>query len=651
MKKHLDVILMVTAALLIGALTAVFSQIRPLLHMSAKASYEEEEAVKTVLMTGTGKCSIIMNDEDADNTGRYVNKLSVTIYPKEEKALSLLITVHTDKEGESVSYTVKDRNPVYVKNEIIRIDRENVVSVDIESPDRAAFSVSDIKLLNSFSFNFLVFIFATLSSAALLYCIRLYLRNKDINIKSAIIRVFLVAASCFGVCLCVCLPANKVGYDEETHLQAVMQIASFPSNELHISEGLMNQLSVTEFNNPDAQPGSKEEILEYETALSQDSDYKGGARTPRFHVMANRVPAYLSMAVAAKVGKGLSLPWPVVLRMIRCANLIVYIILIWLSLRVLPFGHMLMAVIGLLPQNLFLASTVSYDPFVTGCLLLGTSFMLRLLCPEADGKGKFIRDTLLMVLFMFLGCLPKAVYAPLMLMALTVPFRRINDRQQRIIFICAVISVFVFTMLLFVIPTIVAPVDTGDVRGGSDVSEMSQMGFIFSNPLRFIWILLSQMARWIPQCLIGPDCTTFMGHLVTGTYGFKGFWFIYFVLFVLTSALPKENSFLTAKERLWNLFMCFGAGVLIWSAMYISFTSPGATEISGVQGRYFIPVLFPVYISLFGGVVGIVNIKMPSGKLAKLVSNERIWYYLTMAVLIGLMAVTLWKTVVFPYCM
>lgn len=650
MKKQYEPVFMIIAALMIGALTTVFSQIGPFLHMSAKASYTEKEAVKTVLFPGTGKCTVIFSDENEDTAGRYINKLSVTVYPKEERPLELLITVYTDEDGKITGHEQRDINPLYVKNEMIRIDRKNVVSVDIESADRAEFSVSDIRVLNGFSFHFNVFLFSVLSSFAMLFCIRLFFRDRDKAPSVIIRRFFLTAAFCFGVSMCICLPANKTGYDEETHLQAVMQTASFPSNELHVSQGLMNQLTVTEYNNPAAQPGTAEEMSEFENALSKDVDYKEGARNPEFHVMANRVPAYLSMALAAKAGKWLSLPWPVILRMMRIANLSVYIILMWLTLKVLPFGHMLAAVIGLLPQNIFMASTVSYDPFVTGCLMLGTAFLLRLARAEEEDSG-MLRDTFCMLLFLFLGCLPKAVYAPLILIALIIPFRRIGGKQRKTVYICAVISVFVLTMLLFVIPTILAPADTGDIRGSSDVSEMSQIGFILANPLRFAWILISQMVRWIPQCLIGPDCTTFMGHLVTGTAGFREMWFIYFLLFVAASAIQKENRFLTAKERLWILFMCFGAGVLVWSAMYVSFTSPGAPEIDGVQGRYFIPVLFPVYLSLFGGAASLIAAKKPDGKSAKLVSNERIWYDAMMTVLVGLMMLTVWKAVILPHCM
>lgn len=651
MKKYLNVICMLTAALVIGALSAVLSQMGPFLHMSAKASYNENAAVKTVLMTGTGKCTIIMNDEDPETSGRYIYKLSAAVYLKEDKAADLLVTVYTDDGSSTEKYRISDKNPVYVRNEIIKIDRENVVSVDIETADKSAFSVSDIKVLNNFTFNYIVFICAALSANAILFCAGLFFKKDRGDAAADVRKAFVTAAACFGVCLCICLPANKVGYDEETHLQAVMQTASFPSNELHISDGLMNQLIVTEFNNPEAQPGTFEEIQEFEKALSRNVNYKEGDRAPQFHVMANRVPAYLAMAIAAKAGKGLSLPWPVILRLMRLSNLAVHIMLIWLSLKVLPCGHLLMAVIGLLPQNLFMAATVSYDPFVTGCLMVGFAFLLKNLLGKEEALKILVRDTALMLFFMFLGCLPKAVYAPLMLTALAVPFRRLKDRQQKTVYMCAVISVFVFTMLLFVIPTVVAPADAGDTRGAADVSEMSQMSFILSDPFGFVRILLSQMIRWIPQCLIGPDCTTFMGHLVTGSTAFKGYWPIYFLLFVLSSAGCRENIQIKAKERLWTVFMCFGAGVLVWSAMYVSFTSPGASEIAGVQGRYFIPLLFPVYLSLFGGVLFSAGTESDEGKTAVLVRNERIWYDLTIAALVVLMTLSVWRAVILPYCM
>ena len=58
------------------------------------------------------------------------------------------------------------------------------------------------------------------------------------------------------------LPSTKVGYDEETHMQSVFAIAAIPSGELHFNDAALNQVLITEYNNPGALPGSGEESKE-----------------------------------------------------------------------------------------------------------------------------------------------------------------------------------------------------------------------------------------------------------------------------------------------------------------------------------------------------------------------------------------------------
>ena len=47
-----------------------------------------------------------------------------------------------------------------------------------------------------------------------------------------------------------------------------------------------------------------------------------------------------------------------------------------------------------------------------------------------------------------------------------------------------------------------------------------------------------------------------------------------------------------------NLIMILGTAAIIWTSMYASYTAVGADSISGVQGRYFIP-LFLAFFSCF----------------------------------------------------
>lgn len=47
---------------------------------------------------------------------------------------------------------------------------------------------------------------------------------------------------------------------------------------------------------------------------------------------------------------------------------------------------------------------------------------------------------------------------------------------------------------------------------------------------------------------------------------------------------------------MWILVLCIATAVLVWTSMYIAFTTPGNTYIDGVQGRYYIPFLFLLWL-------------------------------------------------------
>ena len=370
------------------------------------------------------------------------------------------------------------------------------------------------------------------------------------------------------------------------------------------------------------------------------------------------------MAVTMKAAKGLNLNWSAIIILIRLANLFTYVALMYLAIRVLPEGHALMCLIALFPQNLFLASTCSYDAFVTAAMCAGTAFCVRIL--RSDSLN--IKDAVFMCLFMLLSCLVKAVYAPVMLIGLAVPKKIFRSSRERAYYCCFLAAVCLITVLFFIMPTVLAPSAGGDTRGSSDVSEMTQIGFILSNPFKYAWILLSQMVRWIPQCLIGPDCTTFMGHIVNGSTAFKGYYIPYFaILLILLLAgiaeklLLKTDNGISPVQRLWALFMCFGASVLTWTSMYVAFTSPGKGEIDGVQGRYFIPLFFLIYFFLGAdhvkkagvtdagtgvAVAGAANGGIAAGTNALLDRIRPIWYYIMSEILALLTALSVFTSVI-----
>lgn len=77
-------------------------------------------------------------------------------------------------------------------------------------------------------------------------------------------------------------------------------------------------------------------------------------------------------------------------------------------------------------------------------------------------------------------------------------------------------------------------------------------------------------------------------------------WIIYVgaVLVLLTNTQSAAGRRLAGRQRLFMFLMAGAAAVFIWTALYISYSEPGNTYIDGVQGRYYIPFLFPLYLAL-----------------------------------------------------
>lgn len=662
MKRQFKWILILGISLLVGAVFSVSTDFNMLLRKNDRAGYTEEEEIQTVLIKGSGSLTVLFSDEGKPGEGRYVNRLKLTLYPREERPLSLTaIVTYLTEDGKAETLTIEDTNPLYVKQEVLRIRKDHVISVDL-SADGGSFSVGDIRVDNDVHFNFLLFLTGVLLTFPVLY---LLFFRKGMDEKVLAKRGFIVTSLSLGALLILTLPSGKVGNDEEAHLRSVLVISSFPSNELHISDGVLNQVSVTEYNNPTALPVGTSEKYEYENRLNQDADYKTGARAPEFTVNRGWILSYLPMAAAMKAAKGLSLSWRYLIMAARFANLFVYTALVALALTFLPKGHLLMAFLALLPENLFLSSTVSYDPWVTGFLFLGSSIFYRLmLAPEDDSKKEMLLYFGMLAAF-FLGCLPKAVYAPVILVSVLVPIRHCPDKKRRNMFLLASAFTCLLTVALFIAPTLIAPSNTGDVRGSAEVSEAGQIDFIFGNPFRYTYILLRQMVTWVPQTLLGPDCTTFMGHLVNGGTESKGIYEPYYLVLLLTgivgighiAAKKGRTEGLKLWERLVVLFLCFGAACLVWTSMYVAYTKPGAEWIDGVQGRYFIPLFFLIYSCLWEGTENKAEALLekrlePLSKgAAKLVTDRRLWYDMSLVVTAVLAGLNVLCSVVLPYCL
>ncbi len=443
---------------------------------------------------------------------------------------------------------------------------------------------------------------------------------------------FLVVCLAVGSLTICDMPANKVGFDEETHLYRAMGLASFPSG-MNINQTVFSLMVPNLDSWPENQPGSAMEQKALRDYLNENGNYKTGEIHLEPQIPAGTIPAYLGQALVLKLCKGFHVPWGIMLTLGRFGNLFCYAALMYFAIRKTPVGKVIMTVIGLMPTSLFLACTYSYDPWVTGWIYLGTACLLKeILTPE---KVITWKSWLFILLCFLLGCAAKAVYAPMVLIGLLLPAKKFDRREKKIIMRAGFLVLLAGLLASFVLPVLIAPSATGDIRGG-ETSEAGQMTYILGHFWGYLKVLFANIIPAMPKMLFGRDIFSVQGHLADSPFTWLAMGLSAYA--VITDTRSSAGRGLGGWQKLWIFLMLGGSALLVWTSMYIAYTEPGRMVIAGVQGRYYLPILFLFYM-LFNSRLIIARIK-------------NIWYHTgVLAVSSGLLLATLWQTVIVPMCM
>lgn len=402
---------------------------------------------------------------------------------------------------------------------------------------------------------------------------------------------FLLISVTMGVMILSCFPATKVGWDEETHFQRSYRMSLFPSGQEVPEE--YHQFLVAGIDTwPLNLPASIEERQELEAFFAEAC--AGGDR----NIVIQRGLAgiyssgYVASAVFLKAGRFLHMSFPVLYQFGRLGNLLLYCCIMFFTIRILPIGKRIMTAVGLMPTSMFMACCYSYDPSVIAFTALG----LALIFQEMEEKDKAFswKKHLLALGCLIWGILPKAVYAPVVLIGLMIPVSKYDSKKQKWLAWLSVAVVFAGLMSTFVLPSLLSPSSYGDTRGG-DVNVVLQMKNVFSNPVAYAGILFKNIWNSLPSYLCGQAIFQFMGHW--GTAGFGTVTLVYVVLVILAEKKKEEGFVLSGKQKIGCLFFSACSVILIWTAFYLTFTPVGSSNIGGVQGRYFLPLLLPVFLS------------------------------------------------------
>ena len=298
--------------------------------------------------------------------------------------------------------------------------------------------------------------------------------------------------------------------------------------------------------------------------------------------------AHIPTGLMIFIGRSLTLPPILILKLGTVVNHLIYTLLVYFALRRLNSGKYLMAVIAMFPTSFVLSTTYGYDHWVTGFLLLGFAYYIY----EAQNPEKKIepKNMIIMITAFIIGIIPKAAYAPMILILYFIKKDKFNTAKERKIYLAAVTASILLVLASFAVPFLAAGGGEGDWRGGSDVNGARQLMFVLQNPITFIMIFFRFLISYLN--IFTQNYITYFAHLGNSSFYHPILLLLGFVM--ITDR--NENDIPTSAARYKIPVAAVGlATIALFSlAMYIGFTEVGADTIAGVQGRYMIPILFPL---------------------------------------------------------
>lgn len=485
------------------------------------------------------------------------------------------------------------------------------------------FNLSKVYIDNNLNINIfrLIFIFSCLMIMFIL--VNAY---KNGNLSKCIHKYYFIIGFIIGINFILLQPSTTFySWDDQIHFQNSYEL--FGNNfNWNIGEFSMINYDTFERNNIN----SIEEQNAQDKYLNKGKMSNYYTSTGKF-ITYNKI-AYFPSSIGYHICKLLKLPFTFCFKFGKIMNLLTFLLVMSFAIYYSKIGKKTLTIIGLLPSVLFLACQYSYDPAVISGITLAMVILINWFT-DKDSKVNF--KTLFIFVFSILyACFTKAVYIPLILLFLLIPSDRFKNGKNAKFTKLMIFIIFMLIMITFILPSNFSTNMGGDSRGGA-TNASEQLHLILKKPVGYIRVLKDTALDQFFDKIIGQKTLggfSYIGTVSTNVY--------YIVLIVLLSSVMFNSEKFKLKKihKISFIIISLGIILLIWTALYISFTPVSLNTINGVQSRYFIPIIFPILICF--------NSDSPK----KLLPSNK-YYLITIFIMCSCLMLSIYKILLLNYCL
>lgn len=461
-------------------------------------------------------------------------------------------------------------------------------------------------------------------------------------LKMSPAKFFVFCALIFGIILITIIPPFQ-SPDEDSHFKRAYVISKghlYPeSRDGVVGYEIPNEMSAY-INEKLSYIGNRDKKYSYSYAVLDDRlpQKYSDVTFQNFSTAETNPVAYIAPAAGIIFGKvttriiGMSsISAAVMLQFARVFSLLLYIILVYFAIKNTPILKKTFCILGLLPMSLALAVAISYDSVIIALCLLSTSLIFKLIFDE-NMKKVPIKYLVFFGFTLFVLLTIKMVYVTILVPVLFIPKEKWGEKK-----ICVFKYLAIIAGIAFVLYMINKIPSMGLQRNAIKSNSGDQIQYILHNPLEYFGTLIRTIWQNRNFYITG----------MIGTFGLIDTFIpsVYIVLYGLCATAIMISDFSLANVKFnWkykSIALCASLATIgaVFTGMYVLWTSielgVGVDTITGVQGRYFIPII-PLVMVLFSN-----QFLRKNKKIETFMKNVLVNSYFVPVMMLGISVITI----------
>lgn len=315
---------------------------------------------------------------------------------------------------------------------------------------------------------------------------------------------------------------------------------------------------------------------------------------------------YIPQAIGISIARILNLNMLWLFYLGRFCNLLFYVVCVGIAIKRVPKFKTTIFLIAILPMAIQQGASLSYDVFINGLSFILMAYMFAAIYE----KGAFAKKDFWVILICSALLMPaKATYLVLSFLVFLIPKARFKNSKQRAVMLASIIISGLVVVALFKMASI-QMVTTDAPKLNWEGAANYSITYVIQHPLEILKMIdrtLNDRGELYYLGMIGGRLSGLSLNISDNIV------YLFTALLVLSvlytpkkekGLLSNGDSFqMPISHRLVYVLMVVTTLIVTMLYLLVTWTSSYQTMISGVQGRYFIPVLFVAALPFYNRII------------------------------------------------